>query len=312
MKLGFLYAGQGAQHPGMGADLYEKYPAFRAVLDGADVDFDLKAVSFADPDGILNETQYTQPCMVAFAAGLTDVLAEKGIVPATAAGLSLGEYSALYAAGVFDANTAVKVVAFRGKAMADAAKGVESAMMAVLGADRETVAAACKAASDAGVAEPCNFNCPGQIVIGGERAAVEKAAAIAKENGAKRCMPLKVSGPFHTSLLKPAGDALSAYFKTVEFKEPRIPVLHNCLGGEKRAADTIPALLERQVQSSVYMEDCIRAMAALGVDAIVEIGPGKALSGFVKKTLPDVPVFAVETAEDVEKLPELLKEVRSK
>jgi len=310
MKLGFLYAGQGAQHPGMGADLYEKYPAFRAVLDGADVDFDLKAVSFTDPDGILNETQYTQPCMVAFAVGLTDVLAEKGIVPAAAAGLSLGEYSALYAAGVFDAKTAVKVVAFRGKAMADAAKGVESAMMAVLGADRETVAAACKAASDAGVAEACNFNCPGQIVIGGEKAAVEKAAVIAKENGAKRCMPLKVSGPFHTSLLKPAGDALGAYFKTVEFKEPQIPVLHNCLGGERGAGDTIPALLERQVQSSVYMEDCIRAMATLGVDAIVEIGPGKALSGFVKKTLPDVLVFAVETAEDVEKLPELLKEVK--
>lgn len=312
MKLGFLYAGQGAQHPGMGADLYEKYPAFRAVLDGVDVDFDLKAVSFTDPDGILNETQYTQPCMVAFAAGLTDVLAEKEIVPAAAAGLSLGEYSALYAAGVFDAKTAVKVVAFRGKAMADAAKGVESAMMAVLGADRETVAAACKAASDAGVVEPCNFNCPGQIVIGGERAAVEKAAAIAKENGAKRCMPLKVSGPFHTSLLKLAGDALGAYFKTVEFQEPQIPVLHNCLGGEKGTADTIPALLERQVQSSVYMEDCIRAMAALGVDAIVEIGPGKALSGFVKKTLPGFPVFAVETAEDVEKLPELLKEVESR
>lgn len=309
MKLGFLYAGQGAQHPGMGADLYEKYPAFRAVLDGADVDFDLKAVSFTDPDGILNETQYTQPCMVAFAAGLTDVLAERGIVPVAAAGLSLGEYSALYAAGVFDAKTAVRVVAFRGKAMADAAKDVESAMMAVLGADRETVAAACKAASDTGVVEPCNFNCPGQIVIGGEKAAVEKVAAIAKENGAKRCMPLKVSGPFHTSLLKPAGDALGAYFKTVEFKEPQIPVLHNCLGGEKEASDTIPALLERQVQSSVYMEDCIRAMAALGVDAIVEIGPGKALSGFVKKTLPDFPVFAVETAEDVEKLPELLKGV---
>ena len=312
MKLGFLYAGQGAQHPGMGADLYEAYPTFRGAIDSAEVDFDLKSVSFTDPDGILNETQYTQPCMVAFAVGLTDVLAEKGVVPAAAAGLSLGEYSALYAAGVLDGKTAVKVVAFRGKAMADAAKGVESAMMAVLGADRETVAAACKAASDIGVAEPCNFNCPGQIVIGGEKAAVEKAAAIAKENGAKRCMPLKVSGPFHTSLLKPAGDALADYFKTVDFGSPKIPVLHNCLGGEKTGSDAIPALLEKQVQSSVYMEDCIRAMAALGVDAIVEIGPGKALSGFVKKTVPGLPVFAVETVEDVEKLPELLKEVAGK
>ena len=309
MKLGFLYAGQGAQHPGMGADLYEKHPAFRAALDGADAGFDLKAVSFTDPDGLLNETRYTQPCMVAFAVGLTDVLAEKGIVPATAAGLSLGEYSALYAAGVLDGKTAVEMVAFRGNAMTDAAKGVDSSMMAVLGADRETVAAACKAASSLGIVEPCNFNCPGQIVIGGELAAVEKAAAVAKELGAKRCMPLNVSGPFHTSLLKPAGDALREYFKTVDFQEPSIPVLHNCLGGENRTGDSIPALLERQVQSAVYMEDCIRAMAALGVDAMVEIGPGKALTGFVKKTLPGFPVFSVETAEDVEKLPELLKEV---
>ncbi len=309
MKLGFLYAGQGAQHPGMGADLYEKYPAFRAALDGADAGFDLKNVSFADPDGLLNETQYTQPCMVAFAVGLTDVLAEKGIVPAAAAGLSLGEYSALYAAGVLDGKAAVEMVAFRGKAMTDAAKGVDSAMVAILGADRETVTAACKAASSLGIVEPCNFNCPGQIVIGGERAAVEKAASAAKELGAKRCMPLNVSGPFHTSLLKPAGDALREYFKTVDFQEPKIPVLHNCLGGENRTGDPIPALLERQVQSAVYMEDCIRAMAALGVDAVVEIGPGKALTGFVKKTLPGFPVFSVETAEDVEKLPELLKEV---
>ncbi|WP_293009441.1 MULTISPECIES: ACP S-malonyltransferase [unclassified Oscillibacter] len=309
MKLGFLYAGQGAQHPGMGADLYEKYPAFRAALDGADAGFDLKAVSFADPDGLLNETQYTQPCMVAFAVGLTDVLAKKGIVPAAAAGLSLGEYSALYAAGVLDGKAAVEMVAFRGKAMTDAAKGVDSAMMAILGADRETVTAACKAASSLGIVEPCNFNCPGQIVIGGERAAVEQAAAAAKELGAKRCMPLNVSGPFHTSLLKPAGDALREYFKTVDFQAPQIPVLHNCLGGERQGGDSIPALLERQVQSAVYMEDCIRAMAALGVDAVVEIGPGKALTGFVKKTLPSFPVFSVETAEDVEKLPELLKEV---
>ena len=309
MKLGFLCAGQGAQHPGMGADLYEKYPAFRAALDGADAGFDLKAVSFADPDGLLNETQYTQPCMVVFAVGLTNVLAQKGIVPAAAAGLSLGEYSALYAAGVLDAKTAVEMVAFRGKAMTDAAKGGDSAMMAILGADRETVTAACKAASSLGIVEPCNFNCPGQIVIGGERAAVEKAASAAKELGAKRCMPLNVSGPFHTSLLKPAGDALREYFKTVDFQESKIPVLHNCLGGENRTGDSIPALLERQVQSAVYMEDCIRAMAALGVDAVVEIGPGKALTGFVKKTLPGFPVFSVETAEDVEKLPELLKEV---
>ena len=150
MKLGFLYAGQGSQHPGMGADLYEAFPAFRAVLDGAQVDFDLKEVSFTDSHGVLNQTRYTQPCMVAFAAGLTAVLRQQGVAPAVAAGLSLGEYSALHAAGCFDAATAVKLVAFRGKAMEEAAAGRESAMMAVLGLDRAPLQKACDQASDLG------------------------------------------------------------------------------------------------------------------------------------------------------------------
>ena len=308
MKLGFLYAGQGSQHPGMGADLYEAFPAFREVLDAAraEVDFDLKRTCFEDPEGVLNQTRYTQPCMVAFAAGLTAVLRERGIVPAAAAGLSLGEYSALHAAGVFDARTAVRLVAFRGKAMEEAAKGHDSAMMAVLGLDREPLQAACEAAGDLGTVVIANYNCPGQLVLGGDRAAVEKAAALAKERGAKRCMPLKVSGPFHTPLMKPAGEALECYFRSVPFEAPGIPVLFNCLGREKEPGDAISALLVRQVQSSVYMEDSIRAMAAMGVDAILEIGPGTALSGFVRRTLPEMPVYAVETVLDVERLPDWL------
>ena len=310
MKLGFLYAGQGSQHPGMGADLYEAYPAFRQVLDAAqaEVDFDLRRTSFEDPEGVLNQTRYTQPCMVAFAAGLTAVLRERGIVPAAAAGLSLGEYSALHAAGVFDARTAVRLVAFRGKAMEEAAKGHDSAMMAVLGLDREPLQAACEAAGDLGTVVIANYNCPGQLVLGGDRAAVEKAAALAKERGAKRCMPLKVSGPFHTPLMKPAGEALECYFRSVPFEAPGIPVLFNCLGREKEPGDAISALLVRQVQSSVYMEGTIRRMAALNLDALVEIGPGKALSGFVKKTVPGFPVYAVETVQDVEALEQLVKE----
>ena len=307
MKLGFLFAGQGSQHAGMGADLYEAYPAFRAVLDGAEVDFDIKEVSFTDSQGLINQTRYTQPCMVAFAAGLTAVLREKGIVPSVAAGLSLGEYSALHAAGVFDAATAVKLVAFRGRAMEAAAAGLESAMMAVLNLDRAPLQEACDAASDLGCVVIANYNCPGQLVIGGEKAAVEKAAAIAKEKGARRCLPLKVSGPFHTPLMAPAGEALKGYFQGVAFGEPQIPVIFNCLGTVKDDAVTIPELLVRQVQSSVFMEDSIRTMAAMGVDAIVEIGPGKALSGFVKKTVPEVPVTAVETVADVEALPQTLE-----
>lgn len=310
MKLAILYAGQGSQHPGMGKDLYERYPAFREAFNAADLDFDLESVCFDDPEGVLNLTQYTQPCMVAFAAGVTAVLREQGVTPSAAAGLSLGEYSALHAAGVFDARTAVRLAAFRGKAMEEAARGHDSAMMAVLGLDREPLQAACQAAGDLGVVVIANYNCPGQLVIGGDKAAVEKAALLAKEKGAKRCLPLRVSGPFHTPLMKPAGEALENYFQSVPFAGPAIPVLFNCLGREKGAEDSIPALLVRQVQSSVYMEDSIRRMADMGLDALVEIGPGRALSGFVKKTVPGFPVYAVETVQDVETLEQLIKENR--
>ena len=307
MSLAFLYAGQGSQHPGMGADLYEAHPAFRAVLDAAGVDFDLKTTMFTDPDGVLNLTEYTQPCMVAFAAGMTALLAERGIVPDYAAGLSLGEYSALQCAGVFTAPQAISLAAFRGKAMAAAAAGRPCGMTAVLGLDREKLQEACRQAAGACVVEIANYNCPGQLVIGGEQAAVDKAAALAKELGAKRCLPLKVSGPFHTSLLAPAGDALREKFKETAFGAMRIPVLFNCLGREMGPEDTIPALLEKQVQTSVYMEDTIRRLAELGVDTIVEIGPGKALSGFVKKTAPAIKTYAVETCADLDALSAALK-----
>lgn len=256
MKLGFLYAGQGSQHPGMGADLYEAYPTFRAVFDAATLDFDLKERCFTDSAALLNQTRYTQPCMAAF----------------------------------------------RGKVMEASAAGVESAMMAVLGLEREKLQAACTQASDAGTVVIANYNCPGQLVIGGEKAAVERAAVLAKEAGARRCMPLKVSGPFHTPLMESAGRALEEYFRSIVFHNPDIPVVFNCLGSVKTEGDSIPELLVRQVQSSVYMEDSIRAMVGLGVETLVEIGPGKVLSGFARKTAPETPIFAVETAEDVEKL----------
>ena len=312
MKLAVLYAGKGAQHPGMGKEFYEGSPAFRAAFDSAELDFDLHRVCFEDPDGLLNQTEYTQPCMVAFACGVTAVLAQQGVKPAYVAGLSLGEYSALEAAGVFTAKQAIELAAYRGKAMADAAKGIDCGMTAVLGLNRTALSACCEEASALGCVQICNYNCPGQLVIGGEKAAVEKAAALAKEKGARRCLPLKVSGPFHTPLMAPAGDALKAYFETVSFAQPHIPVIFNCLGTVKDDTVTIPELLVRQVQSSVYMEDSIRSMAAMGVDAIVEIGPGKALSGFVKKTAPEVPVVAVETAADVEALPQTLEGLMKK
>ena len=300
MKLAFLYAGQGAQHVGMGRDLYEACPAFRQVLDSAPVDFDLKTLCFDGPEDQLNDTRYTQPCMVAFAAGVTALLREAGITPDYAAGLSLGEYSALQCAGVFDAKTAISLVAFRGQAMADAVQGRPCGMAAVLGMDRDALKAVCTEASDVGVVECTNFNCPGQIVISGDATAVDKAGELAKAAGAKRVLPLKVSGPFHTSLMAPAGNALREKFQSVDFGAMEIPVLFNCLGDLKGEADAIPDLLERQVQSSVYLEDTIRRLGALGVDTVVEIGPGRTLSGFVKKTVKGIKCYPVETAQELQ------------
>lgn len=314
MKLAFLYAGQGSQNAGMGADLYEGSPVFRAVFDRAaeGLDFDLKTTCFTDPHELINQTQYTQPCMVAFAVGVTAMLADAGITPDYAAGLSLGEYSALECAGVFDAKTAVDLVAFRGKAMAKASEGLDCGMTAVLMLDRETLQRCCDEASALGVVQICNYNCPGQLVIGGEKAAVDKAAELAKAAGAKRCLPLKVSGPFHTSLMHPAGDALAEKFKTIDFKPMKLPVLFNCLGREKAESDAIPALLEKQVQSSVYLEDTIRRLAELGVDTVIEVGPGKAISGFVKKTVGSaITCLNIETMADFEAAVAAVKEARA-
>ena len=307
MKLAFVYAGQGSQHVGMGKDFYQEFTLFAEVFDHAPVDFDLKKLCFEGPEEQLSQTRYTQPCMAAFAVGVTDLLYQEGIRPQLAAGLSLGEYSALYAAGVFSRGTVISTVALRGRAMEEAAAGLDCGMTAVLGLDREKLQQACNGAAELGVVQICNYNCPGQLVIGGEKAAVDKAGELAKELGAKRCMPLKVSGPFHTRLMKPAGDALASHFKTIDFRPMALPVYFNCLGGPMDAGDNIPALLERQVQSSVYWEDTIRRMEAEGVDTVVEIGPGKALSGFFKKTAPGIRTCHIDTAADFHSVVSALK-----
>ena len=308
MKLAVLYAGQGAQHPGMGKEFYESSPAFRAAFDSAALDFDLHCVCFEDPDGVLNQTEYTQPCMVAFACGVTAVLAEHGVRPSYAAGLSLGEYSALEAAGVFTAKQAIELAAYRGKAMADAAKGIDCGMTAVLGLDRTALSACCEQASALGCVQICNYNCPGQLVISGDKAAVDKAAELALAAGARRCLPLNVSGPFHTSLMHPAGDALREKCKAVCFAPMQFPVLFNCLGHEMEETDTIAALLEKQVQSGVRWEVTVRRLAELGVDAAIEIGPGRALTGFVKKTVGSaISCYPVETAAQLQQLLRTMK-----
>lgn len=308
MNIAFIYAGQGSQKVGMGKDFYDEYPSFRETFDNAPVDFDLKSLCFDGPDEQLSQTQYTQPCMVTFAAAVTDILKAEGIEPKMAAGLSLGEYSALYAAGVFDRQTVISLAAFRGNAMTNAVSGLECGMVAVMCLDREPLLKACEEASSLGVVQICNYNCPGQLVISGEAAAVSKAAELASAAGAKRCVPLKVSGPFHTSLMTPAGDALREKFNDVNFGEMQIPVVFNAIGREKNDSETIPQLLEKQVQSSVYFEDSIRYMTEQGIDTFVEIGPGKTLSGFVKKTVKGVKIYNIDDAAGLKAVVAAIKE----
>ena len=310
MKLGFVYAGQGSQKVGMGKDFYDTYEQFRKTLDGAESTVEnitkcyIKELSFDGPEEKLSDTRYTQPAMVSFAIGVTKLLKERGIAPEYACGLSLGEYSALYAAGVLDEKTVLEIVAKRGKFMAEAAEGKAVKMAAVISTPRDTVIDCCHKATEEfngeKIVEAANFNCPGQIVISGDEEAVDRASELLTEAGAKRILPLKVSGPFHTSLMKPAGDRLRAELNNIDFREARSKVIFNCLGREMNPQENIPELLERQVQSSVYLEDSIRYMAEAGVDTIVEIGPGNVISKFVKKTAPDIKVMSIDTPEDFE------------
>ena len=295
-KRAFLYAGQGAQVKGMGKDLYEAFSVFQKAYDEAELDFDLKQLSFIDPEEKLNETRFTQPALVAFATGMTALLREMG--------LSLGEYSALEAAGVFSAKTAVELVAYRGRKMEEASKGIESSMAAILGLSEEELEKIVHSAG--GEVYLCNLNCPGQIVIGGEKSAVEHASKLALENGAKKAIPLKVSGPFHTPFMESAGEALAEYFQNIEWQEPKCTVLHNVLGRERKEGDpSIPELLKEQVAKPVRMEESLKRLLELGVRDFIEIGPGKTVSGFLKKVakeegIEDYRVVSLETKEDVE------------
>lgn len=315
----YLYAGQGAQKAGMGKDLYDNYEVFRRVFDCTDPGFDLHEVCFEDPKGQLVQTQYTQPALMAMEAGITEILRQQGLFPNYTAGLSLGEYGALEAADVLTPAEAIQMTAFRGKAMAKAAEGIECGMTAILGLPESALQTCCDLAKDEGVVQICNYNCPGQLVIGGEKKAVDKASELAKQAGARRCVPLAVSGPFHTKLMHPAGNDLEKYFKAVTFNTPKCVVLYNCLGGENVEGTAIPELLVRQVQSPVYMEQILRKLFKEGVTEFVEIGPGKTLTGFVKKTGKALGVdpgsyttWNLDTAESLEKYLDSLKAVIEK
>ena len=295
MKLAILYAGQGSQHPGMGKDLYERYPAFREAFNAADLDFDLESVCFDDPEGVLNLTQYTQPCMVAFAAGVTAVLKENGVKADYLAGLSLGEYSALEAAGVFTAKQAVELAAFRGKAMADAAKGIECGMTAVMNLDRDALAKCCEEASVLGCVQICNYNCPGQLVISGAVEAVDAACEKAKAAGARRALRLPVGGAFHSPLMEPAKQELEKAIAEAPFQTPVCPIYQNVDAKPYTDPAAIKANLIAQLTAPVRWTYIVKNMLADGVTEFTELGPGSVLQGLIRKVDPNAVVESKST-----------------
>ena len=300
-KIGFVYAGQGSQVVGMGKSFYDNYQIAKGVFDNIDLDIDVKKLCFEGPIEELSKTSNTQPCMVTVAIIATRLLKENGIVPDYVAGLSLGEYSALNAAGVLTDNDAIDLVRFRGQAMERAAAGIESKMFAIIGLDRELLNEAVNEAKDLGFVAIANYNCPGQLVIAGEVDAVTKASELALEKGARRAIPLNTSGPFHTELLAPASKELKEKFTTVTFNEMQIPVVFNSSAKELEPGTSIAKMLEKQVMSSVYFEDSIRYMISKGVDTIIEIGPGKVLSGFIRKIDKSIKTYQVEDQASLEK-----------
>ena len=312
MKTIWMYAGQGSQRAGMGKDFYETFQEYRQVIDSLNLSFDIKKMMHEGELEELSRTKYTQPCMAAFGAGVTAVLKANGILPDGACGLSLGEYGALHAAGVFDADTYVRLVEFRGQAMEKAAqeqsqKGNLCSMSAILGLPEKDVKAVCENSGDAGFVVPVNFNCPGQCVICGDEEAVRKAEDEAKKRGAKRCIRLNVGGPFHTRYMEKAGKELEAFLQQVKFETPQIPIALNATGEIYTTRDQdLKALLVKQIQSSVYFEKDVRAFLEAGADTFVEIGPGNALAGFVRKTAKamgkTVATVNLDKAEDLQQL----------
>lgn len=297
-RIAFLYPGQGAQEMGMAKDFYENSPEARELFDQASemLDLDLCKLCFEEND-LLDKTEYTQAAMVAACLAITGELKKRGLHPDMTAGLSLGEYCAIAAAGGMSDLDAVRTVRARGIFMEHAAPEGTGAMSAILGMENSLVEKVMQEIDGAYIA---NYNCPGQIVITGEKEAVERAGKALKEAGARKVLPLKVSGPFHSPMMENAGEKLKKVLEEVTLKKPSVPYVTNVTAELVTEKEPIRELLVKQVSSSVRWEQSIRNMIAEGIDTFVEIGPGKTLSSFMKKTDRNVTMYRVGTWEEAE------------
>lgn len=305
-KIAFVFPGQGAQYVGMGSELARHYPSFFRYFEEASevLGFNLARLCFDGPEETLKETANTQPAILTMSVACLALMKENGIRADVVAGLSLGEYTALVAAGSLEFGRAVPLVRQRGIYMQEAVPLGEGTMAAILGLEAAAVVAACAGARAEGTGwvEPANYNCPGQIVIAGHVAAVERAMALAAAAGAAKCVLLPVSAPFHCQLLAPAGERLAQDLAQVRIAPAQIPVVANVTANYVTDPAAIRDLLIRQVSSPVRWEESVRRMAADGVETFIELGPGRALSGFIKKIDRKLKVFNVEDVQSLGKV----------
>ena len=299
-KIAFMFPGQGAQKAGMGKDFYEQSETARRVIDKATelLDIDMKALCFEENDK-LDQTEYTQAALVTVCLAMEHVLRERGLKADVTAGLSLGEYCAIASAGGMTTEDAITTVRKRGILMQNAVPGGKGSMAAVLGMTGEAIE---KVVDEIDGVTIANYNCPGQIVITGWKESVEKASEALKEAGAKRVLPLNVSGPFHSPMLTEAGKELGKVLENVELSPLEIPYVTNVTAEYVRDISETKELLAKQVASSVRWQQSVENMIADGVDTFVEIGPGRTLAGFMRKINRDVKVYNVGTWEDVDKV----------
>ncbi len=304
-KIAFIFPGQGSQYVGMGKDFYENFACSREMIDLAEKvsGIDMKALLFEENEN-LNITKYTQIAMLADELAILRAVEEKGYKSAVNAGLSLGEYAALAASGVMGAEDAFRVVAKRGQYMQEAVP-TGGAMTAVIGLENAVIEKICEETE--GIVSVANYNCPGQTVITGEQKAVDTAAAALKEAGAKRCMPLNVSGPFHSAMLIPAGEKLAKELEGVEIGEIHTPYITNVTADYVTDKGQVKELLKLQISSSVRWQQSVERMIADGVEAFIEIGPKKSLCGFLKKIDKTIPAYHVDKVSDLDELCEQLK-----